>query len=91
MPLYLLEYDYADQERRAAARPDHLAYMQRLHDEGKVLKAGPAGDGSGAVVLFSVADEAEAESLVRGDPYTVAGVSEGVRLREWRVVVPAPD
>jgi uncharacterized protein YciI len=91
MPLYLLEYRYADQERRAAARSDHLAYMQRLHEEGKVLKAGPVGDGSGAVVLFSVTDQAEAEALVRDDPYTAAGVSADVRLRPWTVVIPAAE
>jgi len=86
---YVLEYRYADPEARARARPEHLAYMTRLHDAGKVLLAGPFEDGSGAMVIFHVSDEAEARRLVEEDPYTKAGVSTDVRLRQWNVVIPA--
>jgi uncharacterized protein len=88
---YLLEYRYADADRRAVARPRHLDYIGRLHDEGKVVLAGPLADASGAVVVYRVADEAEARALVDADPYTTEGVSEGVTLREWTVLFPSPD
>ena len=50
MTFFVLEYRYADLDARARVRPDHLAYMQSLHSEGKVVLAGPVGDGSGATI-----------------------------------------
>jgi uncharacterized protein YciI len=80
MSFFVLEYRYADLDARARVRPDHLAYMQSLHEDGTVVLAGPVGDGSGAMVLLQVGSEDEARRVVKGDPYTAAGVG---------VVVPA--
>lgn len=88
MGYYVLEYAYGDLDKRAAARPDHLAYLTRLQAEGRVVLAGPVGDGAGALVVLDVADEAEAEAIRLADPYTVAGVAVDGRVRPWRVVVP---
>ena len=74
MSLFVLEYRYADLAARARVRPDHLAYMQSLYQDGTVLFAGPVGDGSGAMVLLQVGSEDEAEEVVMEDPYTAAGV-----------------
>jgi len=89
MSLFVLEYRYADLDARARVRPDHLAYMQSLYQDGTVVFAGPVGDGSGAMVLLQVGSEDEAEEVVMGDPYTAAGVGVGHVLRPWNVVVPA--
>ncbi|WP_427385419.1 YciI family protein [Janibacter sp. G56] len=88
MAHFVLEYRYADMDARAQARPAHLAYMNRLHAEGKVVLAGPIGDGSGAMVIFRAADEAEVQGLVAADPYTVQGVSADATIRPWKVVIP---
>ena len=89
MSLFVLEYRYADLAARARVRPDHLAYMQSLYQDGTVLFAGPVGDGSGAMVLLQVGSEDEAEEVVMEDPYTAAGVGIDHVLRPWNVVVPA--
>jgi uncharacterized protein len=89
MTYFVLEYRYADMDKRAAARPRHLDYMNGLHAEGKVVLAGPIDDGDGAMVVLDVADEAEAQALVADDPYTLEGVSADVRLREWKAVIGA--
>jgi len=91
MTFFVLEYRYADLDARARVRPDHLAYMQSLHTEGKVLLAGPVGDGSGAMVVLHVDSEDEAQTIVKGDPYTAAGVGADHVLRPWNVVIPAPN
>lgn len=91
MAYYVLEYRYADMDARARTRSSHLAYMRDLHAQGKVLLAGPVGDGAGAMVVYRVDDEAEAERLVEKDPYTVEGVSADPVLRPWTVVVPAQE
>lgn len=85
---YLLEYRYVDMDARARVRPDHLAYLGRLHEEGSVLMAGPLADSSGAVMVLRADDEAAAQGLVDADPYTREGVAAGHILREWTVVVP---
>ena len=90
MAYYVLEYRYTDADRRAAARPKHLDYMQRLHAEGHVVMAGPIGDGTGAMVIYRAEGEAEVRELVAEDPYTHAGVTTDITLRPWSVVVGAP-
>lgn len=90
MSHFVLEYRYADQDARARARPDHLAYMNRLFEQGSVVLAGPMADGVGAMVVIAAQDEDAARRIVADDPYTAAGVSADATLREWHVVVPAP-
>src|SRR5674476_1406877 len=73
MSLFVMEYRYADLDARARVRPDHLAYMQSLYQDGTVVFAGPVGDGSGAMVLLQVGSEDEAEEVVMGDPTRLPG------------------
>jgi len=89
MAYYVLEYRYGDMDKRAQVRPRHLDYMNRLHDEGVVVLAGPMADGAGAMVLLRAEDEGEARGLVEEDPYAVEGVSVDAQLREWNVVIGA--
>jgi uncharacterized protein YciI len=89
MAYYVLEYRYGDMDARARVRPHHLEYVAALHAAGKVLLAGPIGDGAGAMVIFRTADEAEARRLVDEDPYTKEHVAVDAQLREWNVVIPA--
>jgi len=89
LSFFVLEYRYADLDARARIRPDHLAYVQSLHEQGTVVLAGPVGDGSGAMMVLRVGSQEEAEDIVRGDPYTAAGVGVDHVMRPWNVVVPA--
>ena len=89
MSFFILEYRYADMDARVRVRPDHLAYMQSLAEEGTVVLAGPVGDGSSAMVVLQVASEEEARRVVNDDPYTAAGVGADHVLRPWNVVIPA--
>jgi len=89
MSFFVLEYRYADMDARARVRPDHLAYLQALLEEGTVVLAGPVGDGSGAMMVLQTGSEEEARRVVDGDPYTAAGVGVDHVLRPWNVVVPA--
>ena len=88
MSFFVLEYRYADPDARARVRPDHLAYVQSLHDKGTVVLAGPVGDGSGAMMILRAGSEQEAQQIVDADPYTAAGVGADHVLRPWKVVVP---
>lgn len=89
MSHFLLEYRYVDQEARAAARSEHLAYMNRLQQEGTVVLAGPLVEGERGVVVLQVPDEEAARAVLRDDPYTAAGATADHTLRAWNVVIPS--
>ena len=85
-------------ERRAQARPQHVARLQALRDEGRLLLAGPFpaidGEDPGPAGFTGSLIVAEFESLGRArhwadsDPYVEAGVYASVDVRPFRKVLP---
>lgn len=71
-------------ERRLAARPDHLARLEALRDEGRMVLAGPhpaidsenPGDAgfSGSLVVAEFDNLEDAKAWADADPYMIAGV-----------------
>lgn len=86
-------------EQRLAARPAHLARLQTLQAEGRLLLAGPfpaidspdpgpAGfSGSLIVAEFSSLDDARA--WADADPYVAAGVYAKVVVKPFKKALPA--
>jgi len=84
--------------KRKEARPDHLARLTQLKEEGRLLIAGPhpavdAGDpgeagftGSLVVAEFESLDAAQA--WADADPYMAAGVYEQVIVKPFKKVLP---
>ncbi len=96
MLFMLLATDAEDTlEARLAARPDHLARLQQLQSEGRLVLAGPnplpdnetAFSGSLIVADFDSLDAAEA--WAEQDPYVAAGVYAEVLIRPFKKVLPA--
>jgi uncharacterized protein len=84
---FLLSYGYNDTDLRAQRRDEHVAYLNKLKDDGTLVAAGPYADLTGGTILYQVDTEQDAEALVAGDPYTLAGVTKDRYLREWKVTV----
>ena len=85
-------------EARKSARPAHLARVQQLQDEGRMLLAGPfpaidaedpgpAGF-SGSLIVAEFPSLAEAESWAKADPYVAAGVYRETTVKPFRKVLP---
>ena len=85
-------------EARKRARPAHLARLQQLQDEGRMLLAGPfpaidaedpgpAGF-SGSLIVAEFASLADAESWAGADPYVAAGVYRETAVKLFRKVLP---
>ncbi len=76
---------------RAATRPSHLEYLERITDT--VVVCGPMIDSDGgpvgSIILAAFPDRAAAEAFAEGDPYAEAGLFEKVVVNEWRQVLPA--
>lgn len=87
MAVFLLTYGYADLDARAQHREEHLAYLNKLHGDGSLVVAGPHEDSSGGAIVYRADDQAAAEALVAGDPFTKNEVTKDRYLREWKVTV----
>lgn len=85
-------------ERRLTARPDHLARLEALRDEGRLVLAGPhpaidsdsPGEAgfSGSLVVAEFEDLASAQAWADADPYIIAGVYAGVVVKPFLKVLP---
>jgi hypothetical protein len=85
-------------QKRASARPAHLARLQALQDAGRLLLAGPfpavdavdpgAAGFSGSLIVAEFASLAEAQAWADADPYVAAGVYAQVAVRPFKKVFP---
>ena len=86
-------------EQRLAARPDHLARLQALQSDGRLILAGPCpaidspdpgpAGFSGSLILAEFDSHADAEAWAAVDPYVAAGVYEKVTVKPFKKVFPA--
>lgn len=84
--------------KRSAARADHLARLEQLRDEGRLLLAGPCpaidaedpgpAGFSGSIVVARFASLDDARVWADADPYVEAGVYASVEVRPFRKVLP---
>jgi uncharacterized protein len=75
--------------RRKIHRPAHLAKLETLAAQHRVVLAGPLTDGAGSLIVVSAESLAEAEALANDDPYTVNGVFERVEVHPFMQVLPS--
>jgi uncharacterized protein YciI len=86
-------------ENRKAVRSDHLARLQKLQDEGRLLIAGPhpiidsedpgAAGFSGSLVVAEFDSQEEAQTWADQDPYIEGGVYAKVVVKPFKKVLPA--
>jgi uncharacterized protein YciI len=85
--IFAVLYDYTpDQEKILHARPAHRQYLHELMSRNQLVAAGPIPDDSGAIIVYSVADEEELDRIIAHDPFHKAGVFTGWKVKPWRVV-----
>ena len=85
-------------EKRQGARADHIARLEQLKAEGRLVLAGPhpaidsedPGEAgfSGSLVVAEFPSLAEAQRWADADPYIAAGVYERVRVKPFKKVLP---
>jgi len=85
-------------EKRKSARPDHLARLELLKNEGRLILAGPhpkidnenPGDAgfTGSLVVAEFNSLADAEAWAATDPYVAAGVYAKVTIKPFKKVLP---
>lgn len=85
-------------EQRLAARPEHVARLKALADQGRVLIAGPlpavdapdpgAAGFTGSLVVLDFESLDEAQAWANEDPYFAAGVYKSVVVKPFNKVLP---
>jgi len=85
-------------DKRLAARPEHLARLTQLGDEGRLLVAGPhpAVDSpepgpagfTGSLVVADFASLDDAKAWANDDPYITAGVYSNVTVKPFVRALP---
>ncbi len=72
---------------RLDTRPEHVAFLTKLNEDGTLKFAGPFLDGdgkpNGSLVVVEAADATAAAVLSAADPYARAGLFESVEIRPW--------
>ncbi|MFP5345400.1 MAG: YciI family protein [Gammaproteobacteria bacterium] len=85
-------------ERRIKARPAHLARLNELRDQGRLLLAGPhpaldtpepgLSGFTGSLVVAEFASLQQAQEWAEADPYQSAGVYARVTVKPFKKVLP---
>lgn len=89
MKFVILGFDGPDGAAlRKIHRPAHLARMEVLDAQGRVVLAGPLTDKTGSLIVIEAESLAEAELFAKEDPYTVHGVFERVEIHPFMQVFP---
>jgi uncharacterized protein YciI len=83
---------------RLQARPDHIARLESLRDQGRLIIAGPhpAIDSpdpgpngfSGSLVVAEFTDLDAAQNWADTDPYVAAGVYTQLTVKPFKLVLP---
>lgn len=85
-------------DKRLAARPAHLARLEQLQAEGRMILAGPCpaidspdpgpAGFSGSVIVAEFESLAAAQAWADADPYVAAGVYARVAVKPFKQVFP---
>lgn len=85
-------------DKRRQARPDHLARLTALQEQGRLILAGPhpaidndsAPDAgfTGSLVVAEFDDLSSAQAWADADPYVTAGVYAQVTVKPFKKVLP---
>lgn len=92
----IMSEDVADSlPLRQSARPQHLARLEELKAEGRLILAGPhprselADEGfSGSLIVADFGSIEEAKAWAKSDPYVAAGVYAEVLVKPFKKVLP---
>ena len=83
MILYAAILKTIDPKRDAEVLDEHIGYLQKYIDQGKIYAKGPFTDHSGGLVIYNVDTYEEAKAIIENDP-VIRENSRTYTLKEWR-------
>ena len=76
-----------DKAKIQEARPAHRQYLMGKLGEGKIAISGPLTDDSGGIIVYEAGSAAEAEEILKADPFAKAGVFVSWELKPWNPII----
>jgi uncharacterized protein YciI len=86
----VIEY-ITDKDKIQSLRPTHRQYLAALKERGQLAVCGPFTDDWGGLIVYEAASAAEAEALLKADPFHQGGVFVRWTLRPWNAVMANRD
>ena len=77
------------QALRPGLRAAHLARLEALERDGRLVLAGPFADGSGSLIVIAADSLDDARAFAEADPYVTGGVFHAIDIRPFVKVLPA--
>ena len=78
----IIEYGH-DKEKVKALHPAHREYLRQFLENNQLSAAGPFADDAGALWVLDAKTAEQAEEIVKGDPFVVAGVIVSWKIRPF--------
>jgi uncharacterized protein len=84
-------------EKRLAVRPEHLARLNVLQNEGRLVLAGPfplldnedlSNGVSGSLIVAEFPTLEDAQNWANADPYSISGVFKNTIVKPFKQVFP---
>jgi uncharacterized protein YciI len=92
MKFVIIGYDGPEGEaKRKIHRASHLANLEPLDKQGRVILAGPLTDKAGSLLVLEFESLSDAECFAQTDPYTLNGVFERIEIHPFLQVYPKPS
>jgi uncharacterized protein YciI len=82
----IIEYSQ-DKAKIAEVRPIHRQYLADLQQRGRLAASGPFTDDSGALIIYEAESAADAEALLKCDPFCKNGIFLNYQIRPWKPVI----
>lgn len=73
-----------DVQKSTDYRQDHLNFLGKLKEEGKIFAFGRFVDGAGGLIIYRADTLEAAKSMAEQDPYVVHK-ARGFEIHEWDV------
>lgn len=86
----VIEY-IQDAAKVDSIRPKHREYLNSLLAKGQLACSGPFTNGYGALIVYEAETLADAEALIRADPFHNNGVFVRWEVRPWKMVFTNPE
>jgi len=81
----VIEYSQ-DKAKIAEHRPAHRQYLTSLKDKGQLAASGPFTDDWGALIIYEAPTMAEAEAILKADPFSKNGIFIQYTMRPWNAI-----
>jgi len=75
-----------DPDKSREYRPQHLAYLDKMREEGRIFANGKFADGTGGLVIYKAESLEEAQKLAENDPFIIHQ-ARTYELHEWDIVI----